>query len=425
MNRFPVTNSTSMTSTRLLLLGVFLLSLMFGSSASAGDEVTIDGVLHIQNPAEPPEGIETIDLEELWRVGGEDGDLLLGLPTGLDVDDAGRIYLLDAQLNQVHVISPEGQILGTRSREGDGPGEMRNPGDLIVWPDGSIGIVQEFPGYVIRLDNTGDPLPSLHPGGATEEGGWGVLMRGRARGEHLVLAGQMTRRGENTEQAQRQYLAAYDTDGNELAAYVEEIEERDGPRSNGEKDMIKPAMFAWELARDGRVVVPTYWEEYKLSVFNPDGTLDRIIEREYQPWRRTDVDRNRLLRLLGVPEGQPSPIELAEYEPTVAIMQGGIQVTPDGEIWVLTSRGSREIPAGVLARFDVFDGQGHFRRQVDVRCQGDPTNDRLTVLSDGRMIRHRRFVDCLVTSLGPGSLPSETRDDEDSSPAVICYKMID
>jgi len=88
--------------------------------------------------------------------------------------------------------------------------------------------------------------------------------------------------------------------------------------------------------------------------------------------------------------------------------------------WILTSRGTREIPAGVLARFDVYNSEGHFRRRVDVRCQDDQLNDRLAVLPDGRMIRHRRFVDCLIISIGPGSLPTDERDDEDSSPAVIC-----
>jgi len=404
----------------LLALGAVLL---FQTTALAGEVVDVDGVPHVRNPAEPPGGIETLELEEIWRVGGDEGELLLGLPTGLDVDAAGRIYILDAQLNQVHVVSPDGEVLATRSREGDGPGEMRNPSDLIVWPDGGIGVVQEYPGYVIRLDGDGDPLPSLHPGGATEEGGFGVLMNGRLRGGNLVLCGQMTRIDDEARNIKRRYLASYSETGVELVAYVERTEMRNSANVELEQDIMPPFVLAWALAPDGRVVVPSDWDSYALHVHSPDGTLERVIERTCEPWRRTDEDRRFVLRLFGLPEDAPSPIELAEAEPAIALLQHGVQVAEDGEIWVLPSRGNRGLPEGVLARFDVFGPGGHFRRQVEVRCQGDPRNDRLVLLPGDRVIRQRRYVDALVTSLGPGALPDDSRDDEDASPAVICHRI--
>ncbi len=409
-------------------LSFLLLAVVLATSltAAAGQEVVVDGLLHVRNGATPPEGVVTVELEELWRVGDEDDELLLGLPTGLDWDAEGRLYLLDAQLNQVHVLSPDGELLDTRSREGDGPGEMRNPSGLIVWPDGAIGVVQEFPGIVVRLDGVGDPLPTLYPGGPPEEGGWSVMMKGRFRGDNLVLCGQMDRsQGDPPQRMRRTYVASFAPDGAERAAYVEMTKARGAPRGpESEQDMIQPAVFGWDVGPDGRVVYPSDWERYELRVHGPDGGPDRVIEREYEPLRRGDAERRHILQLFGVPEGQPSPVELADCEPTVQILQQGLQVTDEGEIWVLPSRGNRDLPDGILARFDVFDGQGHFRRQVQVRCQGDPLNDRLVVLPGGRMIRQRRFVDALVTSLGPGSLPESTREGEASTPAVICYRLV-
>ena len=392
--------------------------------ARAGEEVEIDGRLHVRNPAVPPEGVVTIELEELWRFGGDEGEVLLGLPTGLGTDTAGRIHVLDAQLNQVHILDADGKLLATRFREGDGPGEIRNPSDLIVWPDGTLGIVQEFPGTVVRLAPDGTPLPSLHPGGPTAEGGWGVLMSGAPRGaDGLVVCGQMTRQDDSGEPQRRRYLAAFDGDGAlESVMFEETAPPRDRTRRPREEEMLRPYMTAWDTGPDGSLVTAYLWDEYKLLMYGADGKLARVIEREHEPWRRTDADRAFMLHLFGLPADAEPPIEFAETESAVSIMQHGVTITADGEIWVLPSRGSRELPDGVLARFDVFDARGHFRRQVDVRCEGDPRNDRLVPLPGGRMIRQRRFVDAFVTSLGPGALPADETGG-DQSPAVICYRI--
>jgi hypothetical protein len=403
-----------------------LLVMLCAAAVSAGDIQVIDGRTHVRNPSVPPEGVEVVDLEEMWEFGGEDGPVLLGLPTGLGCDRAGRIYVLDAQLNQDHVLDDAGRLLATRFWEGDGPGEIRHPCDLIVWPDGKLGVVQEFPGDVARLDPDGNPLPTIHPGGPTAEGGWGVLMSGAPRGpEGLVVCGQMTKQDEKGEPQRRRYLAAFAGDGALETVMFEESEPAgQRPPRPREKDLIRPYMTAWDAGTDGRVVTAYDWDAYSLFLFGPDGKLDRVIERACEPWPRTDEDRAFMARLFGVPEGQPLPVELAETEPAVSILLAGVHLTEDGEIWVLPTRGSRDLAPGVLARFDVFDREGHFRRQVEVRCEGDPRNDRLVPLPGGRMIRQRRFVDAFVTSLGPGSLPADTREGEEATPAVICYRMV-
>jgi hypothetical protein len=388
------------------------------------EEVTIDGVLHVRNPAEPPGGIEHWYLEEEWCVGCRDGDMLLGLPTRATTDAAGRVYILDAQLNHVHVYSPEGERLKTYFREGEGPGEIRNPSDLVVWPDGAMGVLQEFPGQLVRLDAAGNPLPIMSPGGDPERGGWGLLMTGRVRGEQIVLCGQMTRQDEDGKRQKRQFLASFAPDGKELAAFIEVVEEhRPRPERMREKDLIRPFFLGYDVAPDGRVFVVNEWDTYSLYVFRPGGGLDRIIERDYEPWRRTEADRERLRRMFGGGAGGPGDaMELAENAPCISILQGGVQVSDEGELWVLSSRGNHGLPDGVLARFDVFDGQGHFRRQVEIHCPGDPLNDRLLIYSRDRVIRSRRFVDAFTTSLGPGGLPPDDSG-EDIAPAVICYRV--
>jgi hypothetical protein len=407
---------------RPLLL--FLILLPAASAAGAGEEAVVDGVLHVRNPAEPPDGVHRWELEELWRIGEEEDELLLGLPTRVAVDGESRVHVLDAQLNHVHVFSPDGELLTTLFREGDGPGEIRNPSDMIVESDGSVGVVQEFPGKVVWVDHNGDPLPVLHPGASPESGGWSVLMNGRARGDQLVICGLKETRGDDGQTVQRKYLAAFQRDGTERAAYVDiRGPDRDMSRPPSERDLLQPWMLAWDVAPDGRVFAAMEWDRYEVHVFHPDGTLDRIIEREYEPWRRTKEEKADLQRLFAAGGGDPSAtLGVADHAPCISIYQCGLQVTDDGELWILSSRGNRALPEGVLAVLDVFDAEGHFRRQVEVHCPGDPGNDRLMILPDGRVIRVRRFVDSLTTSLGPGSLPGDDEGEEEP-PAVICYRV--
>ena len=84
----------------------FLIILLLAGSALAEP-------IRIDNGAEPTRGSRIVELEELWEVGGEDGDLILGVVNRVLIDGDGNIYLLDGQLAEVHVISPEGELLRT------------------------------------------------------------------------------------------------------------------------------------------------------------------------------------------------------------------------------------------------------------------------------------------------------------------------
>ena len=103
-----------------------------------------------------PTAAETLALNELWRIGGEEEseDYLIGVISGVATDQAGQIYLLDAQLNEVMVLSPEGEYLRSIGREGEGPGEFSRPQDIFRTSDGLIAVVQRFPGK-IRLVQRG------------------------------------------------------------------------------------------------------------------------------------------------------------------------------------------------------------------------------------------------------------------------------
>lgn len=65
-------------------------------------------------------------LMEVDRFTTEDGaPEELGQPRSLAVDEAGRIYVVDSKPEVIKVFSPDGKLIRTVGREGEGPGEFR------------------------------------------------------------------------------------------------------------------------------------------------------------------------------------------------------------------------------------------------------------------------------------------------------------
>jgi len=61
---------------------LLLILVVWPHSSLAGVPVreTIDGIVHVKNPAKANEGVQTLKMQEQWRVGGEDDeDILFGL----------------------------------------------------------------------------------------------------------------------------------------------------------------------------------------------------------------------------------------------------------------------------------------------------------------------------------------------------------
>ncbi len=405
------------------------LSLVSGPLGAA-EEIDADGVLHVKNGSSPSQGVETLKVEELWRAGGEDDEVIFGVIGQVLDDDDGNVYLLDSQLSEVQVFSPDGEYLKTLSREGDGPGEVRNPGNMIFMTDGSLGLVQRFPGKVIKIDLEGNPVGDLAPGNIDPTaGGILALADGRSSEGNLVL-GCVSVHIDQAAAAQNRecYLASFDEEGQEKARYGE----ISYTWAAADLTMTEQQMFyiwqRWGITEEGKVLVPAEWNEYAIKVFNPDGSLDRVIEREYESYQRTDDDPALAKFIFDQIEEQTTAqgiqgkFVVEEYEPDI----GSIRVAPDGSIWVLSSRGSRSQPEGIMATFDVFDPAGNFLKQVAVPCAGDAVRDGLFFVGGDRIVVVTGFIDAIMMQIGGGAGGSATPEDEEE-PApmeVICYQIL-
>ena len=383
----------------------------------------------VHSGAAPLHGVQTLKLNEMWRVGGADDDEnFFGLVTWAEAGPDGLVYVLDTQLCQVNVYDEAGTLVRTLFGQGEGPGEVNRPRDLVLLPDGTIGVVQEFPGTIIRVTADGVPADSITPrSGDATTGGFIAMTSAEHRGGTFMVAGVQIRPGERDGTQERTiYLASVGEDGQLDQRFQERSVIWDfGHFVYDEAEYLPPFFWANAVGPDGRVYTSPVRDEYRINVYTPDGTLERVIERDYVSWQRTDADRRWLRALFdGAFRNVPFAwdLKLADTEGDIHWLNRGLQVDPEGNLWVLPSRGTREQPAGVVATFDVFSPDGVFDRQVQVACEGTGEQDGVFLLGTDRVLIIKGFVDAMATMFGGGGVEGE---EEEAAPMeLVCYRIV-
>ncbi|MBN1425879.1 hypothetical protein JXA88_15120 [Candidatus Fermentibacteria bacterium] len=406
---------------KIVLTSILLLALVFGP-VSAANQVVVDGVPHVKNPASPAAGTEVLELEELWRAGGEDEDVVFGLITQVLVDEANSVYLLDTQLSQVEVFSADGEHLQTLSRQGEGPGETNSPVDMLFLPDTSIGLVQAFPGKIVKIRPDGTPTGSISVGGNDPaQGGFVLLIDALQRGGNLVLSGtRISMDQAQGTQTRTNFLSSFDMGGTEKVKYLEKAVQWDFKNLKiTEEEQHFVHFRRWTMGPDGRIYAAPHRNRYAIEVYAPEGTLERVIERAYTSLNRTEADMARINAIADSQKKQipvPVDMQLCDTEPDI----GRLHIADDGTLWVQTSQGNRNQPTGIITTFDVFDPAGVFVKQVQVKCPGNGEKDGVIFGRNGRMICIKGFLEAAMALQGGGG--ADEAGEEPEPMEVICYK---
>ncbi len=403
-----------MTLTAILL---FLLT----SPVLAGEEVTRDGVLYIMNGTEPSGEKVIVELEEVWRHGGEDDEEFFGLISQCVVGDDGTIYLLDTRMSEVPVYAPDGERLDTLSREGDGPGETRTPSGLLFMPDGNLGLVQVFPGMITKIGTDGTPAGVLEVGDATT-GGFMQMYDCVSDGNQVIVTAEKIDPDGPTAQTRINFVAAFDKEGNETVRFYENSYSWDftnftfDEAGQNRTDFRKVA-----CGQDGRIYVAPERDAYVINVYMADGTLERVIEREYVHRVRSDEDFNQVKATLEVVLAQipNAKIVPAKTEPDINSLMFGT----DGNLWVTNSYSGVDQPEGILTTWDVFTPDGHFLKTVSAKCEGDGENDIIIWTPDGNAVMVTGFTEA-VQALQSRGAGGDEDDEEEAEPMEIIYLKV-
>ena len=401
----------------------FILALVFAMPAAAGKwkgtEETRDGAKYILNPAEPMESPKTIQLEELWRVGGDtdNEDEFFGVISQILIDERGDVYILDMQLNQVGVYSEDGEFLRVVGREGEGPGEFRNPSGMFFTPSGEIGVIQTMPGKIVLLTKDGEPAGDF-PLPSPEGAGFIVLVGGFAHGDNVVLQMADMGMGEG-EWHQNRYLISVSPEGKELTRYfgnTRQIIFANPVMNDMDWDTFDRR---WSIDAQGRVYAAVDYNEYQIHVWNADGSLDRVIQRDFESRKRTAEEIELITNLMGlfarqIPNCKVQVTDMAKDIDTFYIRE-------DGSIWVLNAHGSYDNPEGSIGIFDVFDPDGHYVQQVTLEGEGDPKQDGYFFVKD-RLYVVTDLVQAAISLQAQGE-SFQIGEEEPEPMAVIAYHL--
>lgn len=387
--------------------------------AGAGEETLVDGVVHVRNQDKPASGVETLKCQEQWRIGSND-EILLGVISQAVTDKDGNVYLLDRQLSQIQVYAPDGTYIRTLGREGDGPGEFRRGANLIILPDGRIGVGQLMPSGVVVLNPDGTPGSSIEfDGGDPGSDSFFFLDNLACRGSYMAISGRQLQRVPQGMNRVR-FIAAVEFNGNEKHRIIEDS----GPdpvvsRRFVEKDEYFASPGGWALGPDGKIFTAESRDQYAVTVYAPDGRRVRVIEREFEPLKRTAEEKGRVgQNLVAIVNGERIQFDIIAEDYAECI--SSLYVFDNGELWVLTPRGTHAQPKGVMQTFDVFDADGNFIHQAEVACEGNAESDRVIFLDDERMILVKGFNDAVRGMTGASD---EEEAKEPVELEVICYRI--
>ncbi len=361
----------------------------------------------------PTLGIQTLVLQERWRIGGEDEDVIFGRITDLKMHPDGSVYVLDNQLCQVVVISDDGEYLRTISREGDGPGELRQPTGLVLLSDDALGVGMGFPGKLVTLGLDGTPLGSRFPVGEPAEGNVAVMISLQFVDGVLAATGGNLVFSPDGDSHTNRFLSVGDGDGGEFHRILERVTPLD---PTGRLFVETDNYYidgSWALGPGGRVYAPMKRDAYEISEFDTAGELVRVFGCRYTPRRRTNAEKGRVSPLINPGVTGDTDWTISDHDPCVS----RIMVDPDdGAIWVLTTHGHEEQPESILETWDVFSPAGEYLRRVPVPLGDEMNEGTCFLVGDGRLV----VVRGTGSAFGAGEDDGET---EIEPLEVICYDM--
>ena len=367
---------------RLLSILSLVIAMAAGVAAAPVVEI-VSGVPTIRS-TEPAEGVQVVELQQQWRAGGaDDEENFFGVPTDAVAGPDGRVFLLDTQLATIHIYEADGTFAGTVGRDGDGPGEFRFPTGMVLLPGQRLAVTAGMGGKIIVVNEDGTPAASLAPGDEAA-GGFQSFFDVKARGEHLVLCGVQMAFGDEG-MTEHRYLASYDAATNDFATTYWEL--------SGVRDMSKPkfiekdeyfAADRYDVDAEGRVYVADNRDAYTVSVYGPDGELERVIERpDYRPYMRTEAEKADVTSGMVIMTGN-GRLEIENVVEDTAPAIDSLFLDDDGLLWIMDGHANRH--EGVYRRYDVFGADGAWLRTVDIVLPGDNEEDGLMPLGDGRFL---------------------------------------
>lgn len=259
--------------------------------------------------------------EALWTVGALDGEdwEVFGAVTDLAFNESGDLFVLDRQAAHVVVFDRMGAYLRTISRQGEGPGELMEPGSMALLADGHLAVFDRSRRGIQFFTQEGEYLESApfdpQRGMPNFVRAWlpdgSILtdietrMTGSADGGMSISTGPVGGESERP-------IIRYGPDGSREVRYTA----WDPPPPTGDGASTEGGSFQFTMSpvrafdpslsfvplTDGRLAVVDS-VAYRIRLVDTTGTVEDALERPVDPIRVTsairDAERERRLAQLG------------------------------------------------------------------------------------------------------------------------------
>ncbi len=172
-----------------------------GDAGWGGTVDTVGGVEVVRNPTGGLwDSSETWHIVQRGRIGRAQGDGpdLFGNIRAVEVDAAGRLYVLEAQAREIRVFDADGGFVRRFGRAGAGPGEFENPTGLFWGPEGRLWVADPGNARYSVFDTAGVYLTAYRrpagffrlpfPGGFAADGRLVDVGLDAGSGEETLLA---------------------------------------------------------------------------------------------------------------------------------------------------------------------------------------------------------------------------------------------
>lgn len=333
------------------------------------------GIRVVENPAQ---GMWTESdrwtVDEALRIGALDGapEYQFGEIRTLDVDDDGRIYVLDGQAQEVRVYDSGGTYVSTIGTAGNGPGEL-SQGANGVFVDGAEVLVPDMGTQRVNIFGRGGEFVRSWRLGLEN----GIPMRWDRDGQGRLVA-QLRSFDPSQPAADVEPVAVYSDSG----AVVDTMAMLPRGRSmemteTGPRIRLFEAESAWETLPDGGLATGRS-NVYRIELHGPDGSLQRVITLPRQPEPIDEGGKEQvkdLLREAMESSGMPAQgvqqmmqtVSVADQYPLFVTMVAG----PEGTLWIQQVQKVAEQGASAAGgveslqdlgapEWDVIDAEGRY-----------------------------------------------------------------
>ncbi len=356
---------------------------------------------------------------QLWEYGNDEDTEgpLLGVVMGITVDDTGNVYVVDNQLSEVKVLDKDGAFLRIVGSEGEGPGDLRYPVSACITPDNLLNVVMSFPGRIESFRPSGEYVGTTKVSNDSSDISPKVSSMGFSQGRRFAECTEV--RYENNLEVVTEYICEINGNGSQGLRLASSRRTNDltKPVWDGDGKILRRR---WALGRNGKVYVAAHPQEYSIDVFNLEGILEFVIRLNYDSRKRSKAERQAIFDWATAIPGSLLPrteVKIKSFDRDIMELHIG----PDGNCWVLSSRGQFDRPSGAIGVFDVFDIYGEFLRQVTIMGDADPYRDRVYFFGS-RLYVVKNFLDSIL-SAADAQEENENLFGSSGPITIVCYEL--